>query len=67
MDQQKLRAYVGRMQEISRRLEVVDELITGSDCLWQYNQCMEDNDGSPFCDDVFDSCIEVVEMMCEVE
>ncbi len=39
----------------------------GYDCLWQYNQCMEDNDGSPFCDDVFDACIEVAEMMCEVE
>ena len=39
----------------------------GSDCLWQYNQCMEDNDGSSFCDDIFDSCIEVAEMMCDVE
>jgi len=39
----------------------------GSSCLWQYNQCIEENDGSSFCDDIFDDCIQVAEMMCDVE
>ncbi|MCZ0935371.1 MAG: hypothetical protein OXJ54_09340 [Gemmatimonadetes bacterium] len=39
----------------------------GSDCLWQYNQCMEDNEGASFCDDVFDGCMQVTDMMCGVE
>ncbi len=42
-------------------------LEAGSDCLWQYNHWIVDNDGSSFCDVIFDICMDVAGMMCGVE